>query len=271
MGCEMEKEIRHAFVICAFGESRYLTACICSLLDQTVKSRILIVTSTPNDFIRGQAERYGIPLFVAEKAEEGVASDWNFGYRKAREIAEYVTIAHQDDIYLPEYTEILLSKLTAAEQPLIAFCNYAELRNERVTRNSLLLSVKRLMLLPLKLKRNRCSVRIRRSILSLGNPIMCPTALFCTENLPDEIFTPGFISNSDWEAWEKLSVKSGSFVYEPRILFLHRIHKASTTTAAIQSRVRRKEDLAMFQQFWPEKVAKWIAKIYGICEKNNEV
>ena len=37
----------HTFVICAYGESPYLEACIRSLLSQTEKSRILCATSTP--------------------------------------------------------------------------------------------------------------------------------------------------------------------------------------------------------------------------------
>ena len=38
----------HTFVVCAYGESPYLEKCIDSLEKQTVKSRILIATSTPN-------------------------------------------------------------------------------------------------------------------------------------------------------------------------------------------------------------------------------
>ena len=52
----------HTFAVCAYGESPYLTECLDSLLAQTVKSRILIATATPNEFIRRTAaqcvERY---------------------------------------------------------------------------------------------------------------------------------------------------------------------------------------------------------------------
>ena len=48
----------HTFVVCAYKESEYLKECIESLLAQTVKSRIVIATSTPNEHIRSIAGRY---------------------------------------------------------------------------------------------------------------------------------------------------------------------------------------------------------------------
>ena len=45
----------HTFVICAYKESKYLKNCIRSLENQTVKSHILIATSTGNAYIRGLA------------------------------------------------------------------------------------------------------------------------------------------------------------------------------------------------------------------------
>ncbi len=266
----MQKFINHAFVICAYGNSKYLGACIRSLLAQTVESRILMVTSTPNKHIHAQARRYGIPLYIHDR-EDGIASDWNFGYQKARECAEYVTIAHQDDIYHRRYTEKMLGRLAAAKHPLIVFCNYAELRNGTIAGNSRLLFVKRLMLLPLLPGKYQTRVRIRRRILSMGNPIMCPTVLYCTKNLPEVFFQPGLISNLDWEAWEKLSSLSGSFVYEPDILLLHRIHEGSTTSRTIREKIRKEEDMFMFRKFWPEWIVRFLIKIYITGERGNRV
>ena len=85
----------HTFVICAYKESKYLKNCIRSLENQTMKSRILIATSTDNAYIREIAKQYRIPLFVND-APSGIATDWNFAYRLAD--TKLVTIAHQDDI-----------------------------------------------------------------------------------------------------------------------------------------------------------------------------
>jgi len=56
----------HTFVICAYKESEHLEKCIKSLQKQTLKTNIKMVTSTPNDHIRGLAEKYGIELFVLD-------------------------------------------------------------------------------------------------------------------------------------------------------------------------------------------------------------
>ena len=42
----------HTFAICAYKESPYLEECIKSLKNQTIKSNILIATSTPTDYIK---------------------------------------------------------------------------------------------------------------------------------------------------------------------------------------------------------------------------
>ena len=109
---------KHTFVICAYKESSYLEECIVSLEKQTVKSNILMVTSTPNAFMSGMAEKHNIPLIVNE-GEGGIVQDWNFGYSQCK--TPYITIAHQDDIYEPAYAEKIIGRLDQAERPLIAF------------------------------------------------------------------------------------------------------------------------------------------------------
>ena len=41
----------HTFAICAYKESPYLEECIKSLKNQTIKSNILIATSTPKELL----------------------------------------------------------------------------------------------------------------------------------------------------------------------------------------------------------------------------
>ena len=57
-----DKTNQHTFVICAYQESEYLEECIRSLKNQTVRSKILLATSTPNPMIEGLAEKYHIPV-----------------------------------------------------------------------------------------------------------------------------------------------------------------------------------------------------------------
>ena len=98
--------MKHTFAICAYKASPYLEACIRSLLAQTVPSDIILCTSTPNDYIYQVADKYQIDVYVNE-AGGNISADWNFAYEKS--MTELVTIAHQDDLYLKDYTQTLLS------------------------------------------------------------------------------------------------------------------------------------------------------------------
>ena len=46
--------MKHTFVICAYKESEFLEECILSLKKQSIKSEILIATSTPNKYIESR-------------------------------------------------------------------------------------------------------------------------------------------------------------------------------------------------------------------------
>ena len=108
----MTKRNDHTFAICAYKESPYLEECILSLKNQTVKSNIIMATSTPNEWIQGLAEKYEIPLYI-NTGEGGIAQDWNFAYRQAK--TDYITIAHQDDIYEPNYLKMIFGELKKEE------------------------------------------------------------------------------------------------------------------------------------------------------------
>ena len=141
--------MEHSFVICAYKESPYLEECILSLKAQIQTSEIMMVTSTPNSHISALAEKYHIPLYINE-GENGITQDWNFGYSKAD--TEYVTIAHQDDVYVPSYTQNILRAMRKEPNALIAFSDYGELRNGEIVRNNTNLAIKRVLLTPLRLK-----------------------------------------------------------------------------------------------------------------------
>ena len=257
---------QHTFVVCAYGESPYLSQCIDSLLAQKERGRILISTSTPNELIQKTAEKYQLPLFV-NQGRQSIADDWNFGYRQAE--TPLITIAHQDDIYLPEYLSEVIAALNQASNPLIAFTDYQELRGDSVCESNRLLSVKRTLLTPLKSRRMQSSRFVRRRVLSMGSPICCPSVTFVRDALPKEVFAYGYKSNVDWQAWEMLSRQKGSFVYVCKPLMRHRIHAGSETTRVLKNHIRGNEDYEMFCRFWPAPIAKLINRVYSGAEKSN--
>ena len=258
----------HTYVLCAYKESAFLEECVKSLLAQTVKSNILIATSTPNEHIDAVAEKYNIPVYINEGIK-GIGGDWNFAYSKAQ--TPLITIAHQDDIYEPTYTEEMLCFINKSKDPIIYFCGYGELRNGEKVYNNSLLKIKKLMLFPLELRCFWKSKFVRRRILSFGCPICCPAVSFVKDKVGQTPFTNDYLSDIDWQQWEIQSRKKGSFVYNKNPLMCHRIHEESATTEIIGDSKRSKEDYDMFCKFWPKWIAKIISKTYSKSENSNSL
>lgn len=258
----------HTFAICAYKESPYLEDCIKSIKKQSISSEVILVTSTPCDYIRKLCIRYEIPYYVNDK-ETGITQDWNFAYHKAR--TTVVTIAHQDDIYFSDYTKQLMKMKQNADKPLIFFSDYYEIRDGKIVKNSLLLNIKRIMLLPLRMVWLQHSIFVRRRILAFGSPVCCPSVAFFKQNLPKTIFSNHFRTNEDWEAWEMISRQKGQFLYCRRPLVAHRIHKDSETMAAIKNGGRTDEDIEMYKKFWPERMALFLSKCYKKSESANKL
>ena len=59
-----KNSMNHTFAICAYKESAYLEKCIKSLKNQTIKSNIILVTSTPNDFLEEISKKYNLPYYI---------------------------------------------------------------------------------------------------------------------------------------------------------------------------------------------------------------
>lgn len=258
----------HTFVICAYGSSPYLETCIQSLLSQTVKTRVIMSVSSLEASVAALAEKYQIPLFL-NKGETGIAGDWNFALSCAE--TPLVTLAHQDDRYYETYTEDVLAALNTCCHPLIAFTDYNELREGQTVEKNRLLKIKRLMLWILKFRFFQKSIFVRRRILSLGNPICCPSVTFARENLPGFSFCNNMDSNIDWQAWEEISGKKGEFVYIPTPSMEHRIHRDSATSGVLKENKRRAEDMAVLEKFWGRRMASFVERFYSRSEKSNKL
>ena len=122
----MKEYNNHTFVITAYKKSKYLEDCIKSILEQSVKSNIIMSTSTPNDYISELSKKYNLPLYI-NTGEKGIGQDWNYGISKAT--TDYITVAHQDDIYKPNYLEEIVNQLEKGKDFVIAFTDYREIKN----------------------------------------------------------------------------------------------------------------------------------------------
>lgn len=317
--------------ILAYKKSRYLERCIHSVLSMNgvEQATVVLATSTPNEWIQRMGKKYHLPIYVNDGSIEGVGkeqkvadqpggnekqrletkgsgigADFQFGIDVAK--TPLVTVVHQDDIYGKNYLVEMLGhineEMERGHMPLIAFCDYYELKEERepvlqsvedfcekrseelrnvrkkepvnqafrIETSNRNLVIKRLMNAFFKVPWGSTSIWWRRRILSLGCSICCPSVMFHKKELLMDVFQAGFGANVDWEAWEKLSRKKGAFIYVDQCLMLHRIYRESTTSQCIQNQSRNEEDYNIFCRFWPTPVARLLTKLYKYGEKNNE-
>lgn len=257
----------HSFVVLAYKESNYLESCIKSVLNQNIKTKVFIATTTDNKFIRKIAKKYNLEIITGKHTTIG--GDFDFAKNIAN--TELVTIAHQDDIYDQNFTEEILKAYKQYKDAIIFFSDYYEIKDNKKEFKNINLNIKKLLLLSLRLKFFSGSKFIKRNALRFGNAISCPTVTFVKDKCPKEIFTSDLKCNVDWYAWKKLSKKKGKFIYISKSLMGHRIHDESTTTEIIKENNRRKEDFFMFKKFWPIKIAKILTKFYSYSEKNNNL
>lgn len=254
---------QHSFIIPAYGESPYLEECVKSLVQQSVKSNIVITTSTPSKFISDIAKRYQIKILINHEGNTGIGTDWNFAYSQAR--TSFVTLAHQDELYHPKFTESLIQHKNKFNNKkiIIFFTDYQEMIGNRFNhRFSFHATIKKLLLSPFLLKPNIASAIVKKSILSLGSPICCPSVTFHKAVLKDFSFSTKYKVVLDWAAWLSLAKQKGCFCYINEKLITHRIHPGTETYRQIQSGLRYKEELDIFSSIWGKPIANFLMKLY---------
>lgn len=260
----------HTFVICAYHDNPHLDNTICSLEGQTVESTIMLSTSTPSDYLASLCEKHGIRM-VVNPHPHLAGDDWNYAYDAAQ--TALVTLAHQDDIYEPGFTERTLAYLNKRkhQDAIIAFTDYYELRNGQHVHSNKLLRIKRMMNGPLRWPGAATSRFIRRRALSVGDSICCPAVTFVKANAGDSIFDTTYINSCDYKTWVDLADKKGAFVYIPEHLMGHRIYEESATSRNLGENIRKKEDAQIIGMFWPAWIARIINNQYAKSEKSNEL
>lgn len=264
----MMKENLHAFVVLAYKDSPYLEECVSSLKKQTVASDIYIATSTCSQFIKDIAIKYSLKLAINSDSR-GIASDWSFAYNYCKN--EYVTLAHQDDIYMPRYTEYCLkeAKKVNPKVKLMIFTGYKDIIGSKERKFAPHILIKSLLLFPFFIKRNISSQFVKKLVLSFGNPIPCPTVMYHKNEIGKFDFASNFVCNMDWDAWFRLAGRSGTFCYVNKQLLLHRIHDCSQTNLQIKNDVRRQEDKLMFDRLWLWPFSRFLAHAYSLSMKSN--
>lgn len=257
----MTPDLQHTFVVPAYGQSPHLRDCLISLVAQTLPSRIVIATSTPFEGLQALAAEHGAVLAV-HAPNAGIGHDWNFALAQSK--TTWVTLAHQDDLYLPAFTEQAMALAASAPDAVLLFTDYGELLDGQQRNTTPMLMIKRLLLEVGFLGRpvvSRTGAKLR--LLRFGCPIPCPSVTMKVSTA-GVTFREDLKVNLDWDAWMRLAVKDGAFGYVRDVLMLHRIHAGSETSDAIRQGVRAAEDLMMFRSLWPDPIARLLARAYSL-------
>jgi glycosyltransferase involved in cell wall biosynthesis len=257
----MTSEARHTFVVPAYGCSPHLAECLASLQAQTWPSPVVVTTPTPYEGLAALVEGYGARL-VVNPAGGGIGRDWNFALAHAK--APWVTVAHQDDLYLPTFVETTLQLADATPRATLVMTGYAELLGAQARAHTPMLWIKRVLLELGFLGRSSVArASSKRRLLRFGCPIPCPSVTLRVDRTGLR-FREDLKVNLDWEAWLRLAASPGAFAYSRERLLLHRIHADSETTAGIRGGVRAREDLMLFESLWPKPVARLLARGYAL-------
>ena len=253
------------FVVCTYKECAYLEECIKSLVNQTVKANILISTSTPNEYVKGIANKYGIEIRVNPNG--GQIKDYNFAMKQPD--TELIMLMHQDEIIRENFVERVVFELNHVKKPIIAFTNYLEMHNDMVDEKpSTMVRIKRILLFPLYARCLSGTWLGKRGIQLFGDPITHPTVVCVRKEMPDEIFREQYKASMDWDLWERLSRQKGSFVYVKDVLLYHRMNDENQTVKLLNTTNARYEDeFDIFCRFWPKPIARLIMKFYSGAAK----
>lgn len=252
--------LQHEFFIPAYGDSPYLENCVASLNDQRTKSAITIVSSTPSNFIRSLADRLGV-RFISHLHQNSIGVDWN----KALENCEskWVTLAHQDDFYYPEFAAEVKKAIDAHPDAIIIFTDYDEIKDGNTISGSSLVRLKRILLELGFWGRERITSKwAKTNCIRFACAIPCPAVTIRRDT--GFRFNETLKVNLDWDAWLRLAQQDGSFVWIRKPLMAHRIHAEQESSSAIKTGVRQQEDLLILKRLWPSFLAQLIEKTYRL-------
>jgi hypothetical protein len=258
----------HTFAIPVYRAAPNLAALIESLRAQTgARSEILLASSTPSAELAALAKRYTLPLHINPQRID-IAMDWNFALGAAQ--TAFVTLAHQDDLFVSAYAGQLAGALRRHPGALFAFCDYSEHTPLGARPTNINLRIK-LALRRRAFGARECITEPRDKVrlLSLGNPICCPSVMLNRSALADFSFPGGFQTNLDWMAWLELARRPGGFVYVRERLVSKGVHAGSETTLTIANRAREREDRALFDALWPRPIAAALATLYKFSYRAN--
>ena len=243
--------MKHTFVILAYNISDNLEECIKSVINQSVKSNIIIATSTPNNYIIDLASEYSLGVMV-NKAKSNKGRDYNFAINSFN--TELVTIAHQDDLYDRNYTKEILNCYKKNKKATIIFTDNYEIYIDKKIKKSKKLFWKRYFLLPLKFSIFQKMKFFKLRSLRRDKYICTSSITFVKKNIDGDIFPTNLKYDNDWQGLIDLAKKDTRFVYLKKKLVGYRQEEKEVN----KNKIKEDEKIlsSMYPKWYYEKIVK---------------
>ena len=241
----------HTFVILAYLENDNLLECVKSVLNQTVKSNVIIATSTKNDYIIDLASEYGLGVMVNDNTSNK-GSDYNYALNAFD--TEIVTIAHQDDIYDRNYVKEIMNYYNKNKDASIIITDSYEVLGDKKLKRSRSLLKKNFLIKPLKYKKFQNKKYFKLRSLKYNQSFCTSTVTYIKKNIKNDFFPTDLTYNNDWQAFIELAKTDSRFVLIDKKLVGHRIKLNEVNDVKI------KEDILIYKSLWPNFIIDYIYK-----------
>jgi hypothetical protein len=217
-----------------------------SLLGQTRQDfELLLVDDGSRDDSVGLAREVAGSRVRVHRNEtpRGIGGNWN----RCVELVEtpFLCLAHQDDVYEPQYLERLLAALQARPDAGLAHCRASAMDAGGSAFESLAERFKEHFW-----KRDPGEDRAAHyARLWCGNFVCCPTVLYRTEAVRKAgPFRTDLRFALDWEYWFRLLRHGYAIADVPELLMHYRRHAAAASAGATADRSRFDEELRVLDE-----------------------
>lgn len=234
-----------------YNGKRFLERTLRSLLEQTAPAdKIICIDDCSTDGSRSVIADLANPAItlIENETRLGLARNWNRALELAADY-DFLTIAHQDDLYEPDYLRLVTDALQSHPSAFIAHTRALVIDEEDE---------------PLRLASARYKEKFWPSgqgiverppeeelaILVRGDYIFCPSVTFRSAAL-EAIgqFDERFEFVPDWDFWLRGLLAGFTIVGVKQTLIRYRSHQGSATAAAELTFRRYQEEYAIVQRY----------------------
>lgn len=233
----------HTFIIIAQDENDDLESCIKSIMNQSVKSNVLIYTNTPNDFIIDLASKYSIGVIIDD-------DKLNYNYLINFLNTELVTIVNQKDLYNRNYTKEIINCYNKNKNASIIFTNNYEIKDDVKIKNNMSLFKKRLLMNFLRYSKFQNKKFFKKIVLCFEKCFCTSSVTFIKNNIHENSFPINYNYNNDWVGFINLVKDNNKFVYLAKVLVGNRI-------IDVDDELKIKEDIDVYKLMWNSKLVNY--------------